>query len=166
MYNQTEVLEIKTNLKPDEIASIKWNPSDNLTCDSCLITTLLAKKDERYIVTITDINGCEESISIAVRVKDNVIITTPNIINTNGGSNKYFTVYGNESVLNIEKLRVYDRWGNLVFIKTNFKPNIPQEGWDGTFGGKDVVPGVYVFIVDYMAPSGVKVLSGDVTVIR
>jgi gliding motility-associated-like protein len=166
VYNQTQIIELITNLQPNEIASIKWTPTDNLSCDTCLVTSLIAKENITYKVEIIDINGCMESVSISIRVRDNVIITTPNIINPESGTNKYFTVYGNESVINIEKLSVFDRWGNLVFIKENFKPNIPTEGWDGTFKGRDVVPGVFVFLVEYMAPSGVKVLTGDVTVMR
>jgi len=130
------------------------------------VTSLIARTNITYKVEIIDINGCSESVTITIRVNDNVIITTPNIINPNGSTNKWFTVFGNESVLNIEKMSVYDRWGNLVFIKENFKPNIPTEGWDGTFLNKDVVPGVYVFLIEYMAPSGVKNITGDITVIR
>ncbi|MBK8624924.1 MAG: gliding motility-associated C-terminal domain-containing protein [Saprospiraceae bacterium] len=166
VYNQSQIIELITNLQPSEIASIKWTPTDNLSCDNCLVTSLIAKENITYKVEITDINGCSESVSITIRVRDNVIITTPNIINPGSGSNKFFTVYGNESVINIEKMSIYDRWGNQVFIKENFKPNIPSEGWDGTFKGQDVVPGVFVFLVEYRAPSGVKVLSGDITVIK
>lgn len=165
-YKQSKIIEIVTNLKPEEIASIVWTPSDFLSCDSCLVTTMSAREDITYTVKVTDINGCNESLKISVRVKENIIITTPNIINIGGSSNKYFTVYGNESVINIEKLSIYDRWGNLVFLKNNFLPNIPDEGWDGKFDGREVVPGVYVFIVEYLAPSGKKILTGDVTITK
>ncbi|MCE2789522.1 MAG: gliding motility-associated C-terminal domain-containing protein, partial [Saprospiraceae bacterium] len=166
LYNQQKVIEVLTNLKPSEIASIQWRPSENLSCDTCLVTLVDAKKDVTYTVVITDINGCTESINISIRVKENSIITAPNIINISGSSNKYFTIFGNESVLNILKMRIYDRWGNLVFVKSNFKPNNPTEGWDGTFNGEDVVPGVFVYVVEYETISGAKILSGDVTVIK
>jgi len=165
-YDQLSKIEVNTNLASEEIVSVKWNPSDNLTCDTCLITFLKAKLDNTYEVSITDIHGCIKSINISIRVKENIIITTPNIINSGSTSNNYFTIYGNESVINIEKLRIFDRWGNLVFLKNDFKPNMPQEGWDGKIGGSDVVPGVYVFVVEYLAPSGIKTLAGDVTLIK
>ncbi|MBK8826569.1 MAG: hypothetical protein IPO26_07595 [Saprospiraceae bacterium] len=46
-------------------------------------------------------------------------------------TNKWFTVSGNESVLNIEKMSVFDRWGNLVFIKREFqtKYSYRRIGW-------------------------------------
>ncbi len=166
VYNESKIIEVITNLKPEEIASIKWTPNENISCDTCLSTTIKAIKDITYKVEIVDINGCSQSINITLRVKDNVIITVPNVINSSGGSNGFFTVFGNESVINVNKLAIYDRWGNLMFIKENFKPNIRDEGWDGTFLGQPVEQGVYVYIINYEAPSGEKVLSGDLTVIR
>jgi len=166
IYNQTQILQVLTNLNPDDIASVVWTPSENLSCDTCLTTEFKALKDEQYVVTITDKNGCAESITIIIRVRENIIITTPNIIDPNSPVNNYFTIYGNDNVISIEKLRIYDRWGNLVFEKSGFKPNIPELGWDGKYKGKDVVPGVYVFSVDYLAPSGLKNYSGDITVLR
>ncbi|MBK9736803.1 MAG: gliding motility-associated C-terminal domain-containing protein [Saprospiraceae bacterium] len=115
---------------------------------------------------MTDIYGCVEIINISIRVKDNTIVTIPNIINGSGGNNNYFTIYGNEGLLMIKKMSIFDRWGNLVFLKENFLPNIPQEGWDGKMRGSDVVPGVFVYTVEYMTNFGSKVISGDITVIK
>lgn len=166
IYNHTQILEIITNLKPDEIASIVWTPSDNLSCDDCLVTTVTGIKNTTYEVVITDINGCTQSVKIVIRVDENVIITVPNIFNPGSTINKYFSVFGNESIVNIEKLAIYDRWGNLVFLNENFKPNVPSEGWDGSFHGRNAAQGVYVYIIHYETPNGVKVLTGDVTLIR
>ncbi len=166
IYNQTRVIELITNLAPDEIASIKWTPSDNLSCDDCLVTTLTGLEDVTYIVEITDIHGCTQSVRIVVRINENIIITVPNIINPNSGGNNFFSIFANESVISVDKLAIYDRWGNLMFIKENIQPNIPSEGWNATFQGRPVEQGVYVYIIHYTTPSGGKVLTGDVTVIR
>ena len=166
IYKESRVIELITNLKPDEIASIKWSPSDNLSCDDCLITTMTGLTDVTYIVEITDIHGCTQSVRIAVRIKDNSIITVPNIIDPKSGVNQYFSIFANESVISVDKLAVYDRWGNLVFIKEHIQPNIPNEGWNGTLNGRAVEQGVYVYIIHYTTPSGAKILTGDVTVMR
>ncbi len=166
IYKHTRVIELVTNLKPDEIASIKWSPSDNLSCDDCLVATLTGLQDATYIVEVTDIHGCKQSVRIVVRINDNAIITVPNIIDPKSGGNQYFSIFSNESVISVEKLAIYDRWGNLVFIKENITPNIPNEGWNGTFSGRPVEQGVYVYIIHYTTPSGAKILTGDVTVMR
>ena len=166
LYNQTEVIEVITNVPPDQIASVEWKPVELISCDTCLKVTITAKDNIRYTVKVTDIYGCSESIQLEVRVDENVIITVPNIINTSSNSNNVFTVFGNESVLSIERLSIYDRWGNLVFTRENIKPNDPKDGWDGRFAGQLVEQGVFVYVIEYTAPKGKKLLSGDVTVIR
>jgi gliding motility-associated-like protein len=165
IYNQSQTLEVKTNLSDAEIKSVKWTPADQLSCDECLITTIQPIEDKRYEVLVTDIYGCEARATVVIRVKDNSMVSVPNVINPNGSSNKNFVIYGNENVFNVESLSIYDRWGNLMFTKQNFKPNSVEEGWDGSFGGKQVAPGVYVYKVDYLTPSGLKTITGDVTVL-
>jgi gliding motility-associated-like protein len=41
-------------------------------------------------------------------------------------------------------LEVYDRWGVLMFNTHDF-----NQGWDGTYNGKQVVPGTYYWIAHY-----------------
>jgi hypothetical protein len=46
-------------------------------------------------------------------------------------------------------------------------PNVPTEGWDGTFKGKLVNPGVFVYKVELETRPGIiEILTGDVTVVR
>ncbi|MBK9736804.1 MAG: hypothetical protein IPO92_18325 [Saprospiraceae bacterium] len=44
VFNQQQILSIITDLDSNEIASVVWTPSENLSCDTCLVTTLTAKK--------------------------------------------------------------------------------------------------------------------------
>ncbi len=164
--SSTQILEVKTNLDPTLIASVIWSPSTNLSCDTCLVTTLTAREAITYTVTVTDIYGCVEEINVVIRLRDNTIVTIPNVINVNGDQNSFFTIYGNEGLIAVKKLSVFDRWGNLIFLKENFPPNIPQEGWNGKFNNTDVVPGVYVYSVEYITTGGEKTVAGDITVIR
>ena len=166
IYNQSDIIELVTNLRPDEIASVRWTPPTYLSCDTCLVTSILAQENITYSVEIVDINGCSETINITVRVRDNTVVTVPSIFNPGGLQNSRFTLYGNESVQEIVKMSIYDRWGNLVFTKSNFPPNDPLEGWDGRFNGVDVVQGVFVYTIEYRTPFGVQVIAGDVTVVK
>ncbi|MBK6364620.1 MAG: gliding motility-associated C-terminal domain-containing protein [Saprospiraceae bacterium] len=108
----------------------------------------------------------EATASIRVIIKGLVVINVPNIIKSGpiGDNNKFF-ISGNEGVLNIETLKIYDRWGELVFIKNNFKPNNPDDGWDGTFSGRNVEQGVYVYYIEYRTRLGIEKLVGDLTVL-
>jgi hypothetical protein len=66
-------------------------------------------------------------------------------------------------------MRVYDRWGELVYLRESFYPNNDNlsEGWDGRYNGDFVNPGVFVYIVEVKFLDGrVLLYRGDVTVIR
>jgi len=58
-------------------------------------------------------------------------------------------------------LRVYNRWGNLVFEKFGGY----DDSFDGTNGGSDLPIGTYYWTVDFNE-RGVEPESGVVTIIR
>ncbi|MBX2893367.1 MAG: gliding motility-associated C-terminal domain-containing protein [Saprospiraceae bacterium] len=62
-------------------------------------------------------------------------------------------------------IRIYDRWGGLIF-----EGNQPQQSWNGTYRGKLVPPGVYVFHAVFMLENGGEAKwvskSGSVAVVR
>ena len=113
-------------------------------------------------------DGCIVRDSVYIRVKKDRTIYTPNIISANGDNiNDYFFLSGNSLAAEGIYLRVYDRWGNLVYISGKFPLNESSYGWDGTFKGKPVVNGVYVWVALLKYIDGFQqTFSGNVTVIR
>jgi hypothetical protein len=82
--------------------------------------------------------------------------------------NNGFTLFDDGSTIaQITKLSIYDRWGSQVWQQENFAANDPSLGWDGSFKGKEVVPGVYVWHAQLTLQDG-SVISwqGEVTVVR
>jgi hypothetical protein len=41
-----------------------------------------------------------------------------------------------KGVYTIKNFRIFNRWGEMVFEKTNFQANDANAGWDGTFKGQ------------------------------
>ncbi len=83
------------------------------------------------------------------------------------GTNDVFAIFSNEDVTNIPSLQIYDRWGSLVFRRENFAPNDERFGWDGTWGNKDALPGVYGWWTEIAFRDGIKkVYSGNVMLVR
>ena len=75
--------------------------------------------------------------------------------------NKHNTTKGNH------KIAIYDRLGNLVFTDDSQEFNADFDGWDGTFRGNYVLPGVYIMTVDLTDYFGKRqILKQDLTVIR
>jgi gliding motility-associated-like protein len=93
----------------------------------------------------------------------------PNIFSPNlDGINDIFMIFSNPGgVSRIPLLRIFDRWGGLVFERYNFLPNDPQMGWDGTERGKMLQPGVFVWMIEIEYYDGKnESRSGNVTLVR
>jgi hypothetical protein len=101
-------------------------------------------------------------------IKENNIFY-PNVIHPNSQikQNTAFTIFDNGAIKSIERLRIYDRWGELIWQRENFPSNDVNNGWDGTFRDKAVNPGIFVWVADLLLTDGRRVVEkGDVTVVR
>lgn len=121
-----------------------------------------------YHVEVTNAAGCtaEDFVTVVVRKDRNVYI--PTAFSPNGdGFNDFFTLYADQSVLTIRNFRVFNRWGETLFARADFNPNVEQLGWDGRLRGKDLQTGVYVFFAEIEFFDGrVEVYKGDITLLR
>jgi gliding motility-associated-like protein len=165
---QSVTLTATVNLNTSEIESILWTPSDNMSCATCLTTQINDPTDSIYIITIIDIYGCIDTAEVRLDGRDRPEIYIPNVFNPNSNSgNSKFIIYGNAEVERILDLKVFDRWGNLVYVSKTMELNNPSSGWDGTYNGQEVEQGVYVYIIEVLLRDGsVEVQHGDLTVVR
>jgi gliding motility-associated-like protein len=162
-------LEAETNISPERILSVSWNPTDHLSCADCL-DPLVEKlyDDHLFEITLVDINGCVARDEISILVDDQSQVYIPNIFTPNGdGSNDFFSIATGLSIDRIQSLEIFDRWGEKVFIRQNFEPNIEDLGWDGTIEGRALDPAVFVYLVKLHTVDGrIEIYSGDVTLAR
>ena len=128
-----------------------------------------------YDLRIIDDDGClyEESFDLIARSNDFtecVSVFIPNSFSPNGdGINDVFSVYFEENggVESIISFQVYNRWGALMFERSNFMPVNGDIGWQGNFNGEPLNPGVYVYKINIAFEDGTTLLrSGDVTLFR
>jgi gliding motility-associated-like protein len=152
----------------DLLDSIIWEGNFAFFCNNCPRTTFIAENSGPVHVTVIDSNGCISSDELFVNVLVPKEVYIPNVFSPNGdGINDLFTISANSSLINIESLQIFDRWGEVVYKNQNFLPNIPELGWDGRYGDKDIMPGVYVYSAKVTYSDGViEVIKGDVTLIR
>lgn len=144
----------------------EWLPTDGLSCSDCLEPNISEYIHANYQLTVTNDLGCTSTISLSVKLKKLTEVYIPNIFSpsTMDGNNDYFTLFGNEKVVLINEMYIYDRWGNLIDSKTNFSPNEPYQGWDGMFKGSAALNGVYVYFFRVTTNEGeVLTFTGDVT---
>jgi len=148
---------------------IGWTPSDSLGCVDCLRPFAGPYYTTTYALTVHDtITGCtlRDTMTVFVEKPKNVFI--PNAFSPNDDlQNDIFFINTDQSVVKINYLRVFDRWGEILFEDINFPPNDPTYGYDGKLDGKYLNPQVLVYIAEIEFIDGeVKTYHGDVTLMR
>ncbi len=163
---QSLMLEVRPE-NPAEEYSYDWFPQTGLSCASCPNPTVTPDTSMIYTIMVTNVeSGCFTEVTMQVRELTSCpedLIFMPNIFSPNGdGSNDEFKMFSS-NIFEIDYLRIFDRWGALVWESTD-----ANEGWDGTYRGKPVNPGVYIYALE--APcilDDSKILKkGGITVMR
>lgn len=149
--------------------AIKWNwdPATNLSCTDCPVPETTADQIITYTVTTSNIYGCTASDRITVRgLCSNETIYIPNTFSPNGDNhNDYFYPRGS-GLYKIKSMRVFNRWGQHVFEKTNFSANEMYNGWDGKWQNKQQPSGVYIYIIEIICNNGTTMIyKGDISLL-
>ena len=166
--NERGFLSGLTNVAEDELSLIQWVPASAVDCATCLETSLTATSSQNLSLTIIHENGCIATASIQLIVRPRLEVFIPNAFSPDGdGSNDRFTIFANERVESVEEMLIADRWGEILYQQEDFPPNQTSEGWDGSFRGQPMNPGVYVYLVRVRLQNGEeKIFKGDVTLMR
>ena len=150
--------------------ALNWisNIDTSQFCKTCFNIEVLPPGTTSYVATIVDSTGCMASDDVLIFVVDKKPIYIPNAISPNGdGFNEGFTLYGGVAAKKINLLRVYSRWGSLLFETHDIDLNQPKLGWDGTFNGQIMNPGVYVFYAEVGFVDHKNVIfKGDINLLR
>jgi gliding motility-associated-like protein len=147
-----------------------WNPRDStwLSCLNCQDPFVDSLYFSRYFnLRVKDSKGCVAEDNVLINVEKPRRIFVPTGFTPNGdGQNDALYVLGQSSAI-VLKFQVFDRWGELIYEYRNSQVNDPVMGWDGTFRGKMMDPGVYVWVVEAKYMDGeTEVLKGNTTLIR
>ena len=151
------------------IDQITWSPETGLDCSDCLSPIVMINTSTIYQIEIKDIFGCYSTASIDISIIDELPVYAPNAFSPNGdGNNDVFTIFGNlESVKEIERLVIFDRFGSEVFENFGFPPNDLSYGWSGEMNGRRLNPGVFLFSAKLEFHDGsYEIINGDFLLIR
>ncbi|RMG91719.1 MAG: hypothetical protein D6706_17965, partial [Chloroflexi bacterium] len=121
------------------VASIDWSPATDISCISCIRPEVSPLTTTTYTIRVTDWWGCVYTDEVTIIVFSRPTVYVPNAFSPDGDdNNEIFRVYGTEiATLN---LRIFDRWGQKLF-----ESNDINQGWDGTYKGEPLPPGVYTY---------------------
>lgn len=149
------------------VISWLWSPNTGLSCTNCPAPDAGPKFDTRYQVYATDNNGCNNIGNILVTtICKNSNLFIPNTFSPNGdGSNDMFYPRG-RGLDRIKSLRIFNRWGEVVFEKRDFPVNDASAGWDGSYKGKKPQADVYVYQAEVFCDNGDIIrLNGNIALI-
>ncbi len=148
-----------------------WDAPDvsTMSCTDCRAPTVSPLQTMIYEAYAIDDKGCEDVDYIQVFVEKNPEVLVPTGFSPNGdGQNELLSVLGrSQQIERIKTFNIYDRWGELVYKRENFSINDTAVGWDGTFRGKEMNPGLFIWTVevDYIDGSS-EVFQGQTNLIR
>jgi gliding motility-associated-like protein len=161
-------LTFTSNYPLSELASIIWRDVDgNIVGNDEYLRFQPDESGNIELLVITD-KGCEERTKIKIVVEKDLDITIPNIFSPNGdGINDRLIIFKNKIPAKISRMTVFDRYGNKVFDDAGMLFNDPAMGWDGTFNGKAIQPGVYILILEIIDFTGSKKrIVKDLTILK
>ncbi|MCB0639467.1 MAG: choice-of-anchor L domain-containing protein, partial [Lewinella sp.] len=148
---------------------IRWTPAAGLSCTDCLSPQASPTSTHQYTLELTDARGCTAVASMFLTVDQRPSIYIPNAFSPHNedGVNDRFTLYaGPELVEEIERLLIFDRWGNELFSRSHFSPNDPSLGWDGRSQGQALNTGVFVYLFELRLTDGRRVTyQGEVVLL-
>ncbi len=144
----------------------EWDGPEGLSCYDCEDPSIQPLDSKIFMVSVVSVDSCVTSKELTIHVNKKRDVFIPNIFSPNGdGLNDRLVIFGGPEVSSIVDFEVFDRWGSSVFSRSGLAPNVEEGTWDGTFKGRRVRSGSFVWMARIAFIDG-EVLEyfGDVVV--
>ena len=148
------------------VFNYQWAPLDSISNSTSINPVVNPKQTTTYTVAVYDtVSGCSDTTSVTVYVSYDANFAIPNVFSPNGdGYNDTWYVINQGGLVTVQDLRVFDRWGELVF-------DSQRDGtleWNGDYQGKKELMGNYVYTVKLKinATGEEKFVKGNLALIR
>jgi len=158
-------LNIQSNIVLD---SVLWSADLSLSCLACPNPSIRTLVNSQYLVAVTSEDNCTTIDSVNVVIENRRRVFVPSAFSPNNdGINDFLQVFAGAEVAQVRRLDVFSRWGDHLFTQKDFEPNNPIFGWDGTFRGDILKPGIYAWFAEIEYLDGTsEIVEGDVTLVR
>lgn len=137
-----------------------WTPEASLDSPFGSSTSARPLETTEYTVRVVDTNGCESDTSLVVTVVDDYKLVASNVLTPDGNGKNDLWVIENIDVYSDATVRIYDRWGSVVYENKAYRND-----WGGTnSAGETLADGTYYYVVTF--DSDDRIYKGAVTIIR
>ena len=167
MKNGAQAITITPTISTD-VTNTYWLAAPGIIASNATSITVKPKATTDYIVEVKNTGGCKSTDRLTVFVLcDGANVFIPNTFSPNGSGNNDIFYPRGSGVFRIKLLRIFNRWGEVVFEKVNFLPNDPSAGWDGTFKGQKLNSDVYIYTAELLCENNTSlVVNGNIALLR
>ena len=112
------------------------------------------------------ITGCIDTLEFNTVIEPCGDSYLPNIFSPNfDGVDDHFMPYLSDCAVEISTFQIYDRWGNLIYLKE--KARVGEVKWNGFYGTKLASAGVYVYFIRALQIDGSTITyNGSITLLK
>jgi gliding motility-associated-like protein len=151
--------EIMLNGYSPSGATYSWTPMSSLS--NPFIPNPIARPNVNtsYTLTMTDVNGCQNSDEVIVNVLNDFNLDIYNVITPDGnGKNDYWTIV-NIDFYPEALVQIFNRWGEKIYETKNY-----LNDWQGTYNQDQLPDGTYYYVISF--PDTDFSYKGSITLLR
>jgi gliding motility-associated-like protein len=162
IYNCDSIVTLTLDIEDDLVDSVD---ARILEGDFVKVGLQQLRAPGRYTVKVASKLGCDSTVYLNL---DFLKVYMPTAFSPNDdGINDTFGVFANSPDLQIISIKVFDRWGEQVFVAKNSSNENPVSHWDGNKRGQPAPAGIYVYVVNVLLKGGREQMRyGEVELVR
>jgi len=150
----------------NDVIAWDWQPAKYLDCYNCPQPVVKPFEELIYIVKATNANGCSalDTLPIHLLCGESRIYIPSAFSPNDDGKNERFLIKG-QGITLATHLTVYNRYGQIIFERKDFRLDDNSAAWDGTYKGEKVAAGNYVYFIEMLCNGATFTRRGSVVVI-
>ncbi|MEM6396200.1 MAG: gliding motility-associated C-terminal domain-containing protein [Bacteroidota bacterium] len=150
------------------VDSLFWEPAEEVSDPNSLASFLSPESTTFFQLTVIDESGCRVTDGFQIIVDEQIPIFVPSAFSPNNdGNNELFRFYTDTNVEEVIVMRIFNRWGGMVYEENNFSPFDTSKGWDGSLDGQLLNPAVFIYYGELrLSNNEIVIVKGDVTLMR
>ena len=149
-------IDFISDITNQNIRDIIWMAENGENCDGCRTYKASLKESTRLTLVVTNTSGCVAIDSMNINVLPIINWVFPNILSASSTTNSIFSLPENEGVELVNNVAIYDRWGNIVWQASNFKPGDNAFVFDASDSNLKIESGVFIIKIEATLINGLK----------
>ena len=160
--------QLNAKAEAQDIRKWYWSGPVDFSCKTCPTPQVKVSNDATIFCLAINAYGCTSTDTLNIKTFcPSTDVFIPNAFSPDGdGVNDVLMVQG-KGIKMIKSFRIFNRWGEIVFEKTNFLPGDPAYAWDGKIRGKSAPPDVFVYVCEVICEKGIpSIFKGNTAVLK